>query len=244
MPAVLVHGNPETDRVWAPLRSHLDRDDVVTPRLPGFGQPRPDGFGATKDEYTSWLVEQLEAIGEPVDLVGHDWGGGFVMRVASIRPDLVRTWAIDTGALAHPDFVWHQFAQVWQTPGDGEAFMEAWLDGPVENRVAIFTAEGASPEVAEALASAFDRTMADCILALYRSATLVNKDWGPDFSAIPKPGMVLVPSDDPFLDGAQARESAARAGARVEPLDGLGHWWMLSDPARGASVLEAHWAAG
>jgi hypothetical protein len=37
----------------------------------------------------------------------------------------------------------------------------------------------------------------------------------------------------------QCRRTAARAGARVEILDGLGHWWMTEDPARGARMLVA-----
>ena len=46
MPAVLVHGVPETPAVWNALRSKLQRDDIVTPQLRGSGCPRPAGFGA------------------------------------------------------------------------------------------------------------------------------------------------------------------------------------------------------
>ena len=87
-----------------------------------------------------------------------------------------------------------------------------------------------------------DQTMADCILALYRSATSVGKEWAPDFHDVAPPGRVVVPSDDLFLNGDHARESAQRAGATVAELDGLGHWWMLQDPARGAAMLEEFWA--
>ncbi len=38
-----------------------------------------------------------------------------------------------------------------------------------------------------------------------------------------------------------AREAAERAGAQVAVLEGVGHWWMLEDPARGAEALEAFW---
>ena len=38
------------------------------------------------------------------------------------------------------------------------------------------------------------------------------------------------------------RRAAERAGAPVAVLDGLGHWWMLQDPARGAAVLTEFWA--
>ncbi|MCX5329136.1 alpha/beta hydrolase [Streptomyces sp. NBC_00124] len=58
--------------------------------LPGFGAKPPPHFGSTKEEYVDWLIDRLERIGEPVDLVGHDWGGILTARVASTRPDLVR----------------------------------------------------------------------------------------------------------------------------------------------------------
>jgi len=80
MPVVFVHGVPETPEVWGPLRSKLSRDDVVALQLPGFGCARPEGFGATKEEYVAWLVAELERLqgADPIDLVGHDWGGGLV----------------------------------------------------------------------------------------------------------------------------------------------------------------------
>jgi hypothetical protein len=39
------------------------------------------------------------------------------------------------------------------------------------------------------------------------------------------------------------RRAAARAGAEVAVLDGLGHWWMVEDPHRAAQVLSGFWAA-
>jgi len=94
MSVVFVHGVPETDAIWGAVLARLGRDDVVNLQLPGFGCPRPDGFEARKEDYVAWLVGELEALqGDgPVDLVGHDWGGGFVVRLVSTRPDLVRSW--------------------------------------------------------------------------------------------------------------------------------------------------------
>jgi len=40
MPAVFVHGVPETPAVWDRLRVELHRDDVIALQLPGFGCPR------------------------------------------------------------------------------------------------------------------------------------------------------------------------------------------------------------
>src|SRR4051794_37056625 len=77
MTVVLVNGNPETKAVWEPLIAELGRDELVTLSPPGFGAAVPDGFAATYDEYVLWLAAELEAMGDPVDLVGHDWGANF-----------------------------------------------------------------------------------------------------------------------------------------------------------------------
>jgi pimeloyl-ACP methyl ester carboxylesterase len=42
---------------------------------------------ATVEEYRQWLIGELEALGSPVDLVGHDWGGVHAVLVAMTRPD-------------------------------------------------------------------------------------------------------------------------------------------------------------
>ena len=59
MTAVFVHGVPETPAVWRGLLAALDRPDTVALSLPGFDSARPAGFGATMEEYASWLVAQL-----------------------------------------------------------------------------------------------------------------------------------------------------------------------------------------
>ncbi|HKA04669.1 MAG TPA: alpha/beta hydrolase, partial [Acidimicrobiales bacterium] len=138
MVAVFVHGVPETPRVWDGLRQQLTRTDTLAVSLPGFAAAVPDGFGSTMDEYVAWLVTELEKIGTdsggPVDLVGHDWGGGFAVRLVSIQPDLVRSWVLDAAGLADPDFEWHDFAKIWQTPGEGEAFFEGQLGASISDR--------------------------------------------------------------------------------------------------------------
>ena len=122
MPALLVHGVPDTDRVWHALLPRLGGADVVTLRLPGFGGPVPAGFDPTKDAYAAWLVEQILAHDGPVDLVGHDWGALLVIRAACLRPDRVRTWAAGAAPL-DAEYVWHKAAQAWQTPEIGEKVM-------------------------------------------------------------------------------------------------------------------------
>jgi pimeloyl-ACP methyl ester carboxylesterase len=242
---VLLHGVPETPAIWDPLRACLDRDDVVAPQLPGFGCPCPDGFEPTKEGYLDWVVGELEALqGDgPVDLVGHDWGGGFAIRVVSVRPDLVRRWVVDVAGVGDPEQEWHALAKVWQTPGDGEAYFEAALQTPSELGASVLETFGVPPEHALAMAGWGDETMARCILALYRSAVEVGKEWGPEFHDVEPPGLVLLPTEDPFQSSRRSRDVAARAGARTADLDGLGHWWMLQDPGRVAPLIAEFLAA-
>jgi pimeloyl-ACP methyl ester carboxylesterase len=245
MPAVFVHGNPETPAVWGPLLDELERDDVVTLQLPGFGVPTPTGFGATKEEYVDWLVGELESIGEPVDLVGHDWGGGFVLRVACLRPDRLRSWVSDVAGLLDPEYVWHDFAQLWQTPGAGEQWVADTVAQPPQARAELLESVGVTAEQAAVFAAALNEEMGRCILALYRSAAQpAMVEWGRDAEAArARPGLVVSASEDPFVGGSgSVQRMAEQLGARFEELAGLGHWWMLEDPVRGARLLEEFWA--
>jgi pimeloyl-ACP methyl ester carboxylesterase len=243
---VFVHGNPETAAIWGPLLAELGRDDVTCLSPPGFGAPLPDGFGATAEDYRRWLIGELEAFGEPVDLVGHDCGGGHVLRVAMTRPDLLRSWVSDTLGSFHPDYVWHALAQEWQTPGAGEAALAKRFGAPVADKVAQLVGRGITGPVAELIAPAQNETMAKAILALYRSNIQpAMANFGrllPD--AARRPGLAVLAAEDTLVGSdAQRRASAALAGARVETLDGLGHWWMVQDPARGARMLTEFWAS-
>ncbi len=61
-------------------------------------------------------------------------------------------------------------------------------------------------------------------------------------AAATRPGLALLPTEDHMVGtDEQRRRAAARAGARVEVLDRLGHWWMTQDPDRGARVLVDFW---
>ncbi len=246
MPAVLVHGNPETDAIWDDLRKHLARTDVIALSPPGFGAPVVDDFAATSDDYLAWLIGELEKIDGPIDLVGHDWGGGHVGRLAMSRPDLVRSWATDIGGCFDPEYVWHDAAQVWQTPDAGEAAVAGMVGAPLEARTAQFESLGMSKDAARRVAQAVDAAMGRCILALYRSAAQpALAQLGAQFhKAKVKPGLVIIPTEDHYTGGeVLARRTAERAGAKVAVLQGRGHWWMCEDPAGGAKVLNDFWAS-
>ncbi len=249
MPAVLLHGNPETPVIWEPLVAQLTRTDVVTPQLPGFGCPSPDGWGATQEEYawrgSSGEIEAIVAANGPVDLVGHDWGGGLVPFVAACRPDLIRTWSSDVLGLFHEDYVWHDFAQIWQTPGAGEEYFEQSNATPAEERAALLEAIGIPRAIGDRLVAAGDEEMGRCILALYRSAIQpAMTHWGETLAPLrERPGLAIIAPNDPFVRGADLGVTVAeRLGARCHVMEEQGHWWMLGDPAAAADAFRSFWA--
>ncbi len=242
---VFVHGVPETAVLWDKLRARLGGDSVAL-ALPGFGTPRPDGFGATKEDYAGWLVDQLAQFPAPVDLVGHDWGAGLTYRVATAHGDLVRSWVADVANVAHPAYVWHDFAQMLQAPGGGQDYVSGRTSAPPSDMAAVFQSMGVGHDDALAMAEANDGTMNACIVDLYRSAVPnPYADWGDAFGPTVAPGLVLCPDQDPFGDEALSREVADILGAAHRVLPGLGHWWALQDPDTAAAVLtEFHGGLG
>jgi pimeloyl-ACP methyl ester carboxylesterase len=244
MTVVLVHGNPETDAVWDPLVELLGRDDVVRLSPPGFGAPLQDGWPATYLDYRDWLERELNRFARPVDLVGHDWGGGHVLNLVMHRPELVRSWVSDVVGLFDPDYVWHDLAQVWQTPGDGEKLVDDMMGASLEEQAERLMGLGLTPEVATKMAAGAGAEMGDAILRLYRSARQpAIAQAGRDLdNPAARAGLSVLATEDHYVGSAVIRRRAAeRAGARTEVLEGLGHWWMVQDPALSADVLTRFW---
>ncbi len=191
------------------MRSPCGEESVAL-SLPGFGCPVPDGFTATKEEYVAWLIGELERFPALVDLVGHDWGCILVLRVTSLRPDLVRSWAAGSGPFSS-DYVWHKNAQRWQTP----EVSERWMAAVDEDKMrASQLANGVAAAQATETARHFDPLMKDCILKLYRSARDPFRVWEPGLADIVAPGLVLWGAEDPFVPVAFADRLGEQARAR------------------------------
>lgn len=240
-PVVFVHGNPEIDAIWDQLAAGLaeaGRTEQIRLSPPGFGAPVPAGFEATPDGYRDWLAAELERIGEPVDLVGHDLGGRHVVHLVASRPDLVRTWSSDAIGSFHPDYVWHELAQIWQTPDVGERWIADRLAIGPEEAAASLAARGMDATIAARVAAAFDAPMGACILRFYRGVGQFDVA-----AAAARPGLVFLATADTVVGTEkQRREVAATAGARVVALEGAGHWWMTQDHVSAAvNALMAFW---
>jgi pimeloyl-ACP methyl ester carboxylesterase len=235
---VFLHGVPETAELWDKMRAEFEEETVAL-SLPGFGCARPSGFGATKDDYIDWLVAELATFDEPVDLVGHDWGALLTYRIATTRGDLLRSWTADCANGVHPRAKWHQYAQIWQTPGEGEAYFKAIHEAPIESMAEAYEGFHLGHDDALTLARWSDDTMGTCILDLYRSATPnVYESWGAQMGPTSAPGLVLFAELDSFSHEGMSHEVAETLDAREATLEGVGHWWALEQPREAAAVIK------
>ena len=89
-----------------------------------------------------------------------------------------------------------------------------------------------------------DPTMKRSILALYRSAVHVGREWYEDLARITAPGLVLWGEHDPYAAARFGARLAERTGARFVCLAGCSHWWPLERPDAVAEELERFWEDG
>ena len=141
------------------------------------------------------------------------------------------------------DFEWHDTARTWQTPGDGEAFMDGVIGMTDAERGELLAGLGIEPTIAAKLSPEVDATMGDAILALYRSALPIGVEWGPGIDNITVPTLALDATADPFRSPGATAAFVARTGARTVALEDQGHWWMTTDAQSAAAAIREFWAS-
>lgn len=231
---VFVHGNPGPGADWAELVGRVGEfARALAPDMPGYGDAdKPAEFDYTIDGYAQHLAGLLDELGvRRVHLVAHDFGGPWALAWAAANPDaFASVTLINTGTLI--DYRWHRYARIWRTPIVGELFMA----GATRAGTRLLLGRD-NPRLP---GDAIDRLYRDgrswatkrAVLKLYRAtpATLME---GPvaALSALDRPALVLWSTHDPYLPWQQAEQQRrAFPSARIELLEGLGHWPFLEDP--------------
>ncbi len=244
---LFLHGVPDSPAIWRPLLAALDLGavPVAMPALPGFTGPLPAGFPATKEAYADWAVGEAETLASrhgPIDIVGHDWGALIAQRVAMLRPDLIRSWAV-SNAVIDPDYRGHRIARIWNTPILGELFMALSKPATLAKGLA---GQGMPADIAADEAAQWaNKDKRRAILRLYRSAKGLSfrHDWARDIDRLPPNGALIWGANDPYVGLAVARRFAAATGAPLTVIEGAGHWAIAERPDEVAAALRAFWNA-
>lgn len=237
-PVVLLHGFPESSRMWEPLMSELAAAGhrCVAPDLYGLGDSTDDApatFEHNLETFTSFM-DELD-LGRVV-LVVHDWGGFVGLAWACDHPARVAALVIsDTGFFS--DGKWHGMAEAVRGD-DGEAVVGAMnregFAGLLGSVGDAFDDEDVAAYWAPYETGRGQRSTLD----FYRSMDFAKLEpWQGKLAEIGAPTLILWGADDPFapLAGAE-RLQREIPGADLVALEGIGHF--IFDEATERSVAE------
>jgi haloalkane dehalogenase len=238
-PVVLVHGFPESSRMWVRTMEALARAGRASfaPDLYCLGDsddPGPATFERNLDALGSWH-EQLD-LGR-VALVVHDWGGFIGLAWACEHPALVEAGVIsDTGFFS--DGRWHGMAEAVR--GEQGEQLVAALDR--EGFAGLLRGDGA--EFTEEDVDAYWRPFEEgrgraATLEFYRSM---------DFSKLERfegrlaeavsPALLLWGAEDKFAPvGGARRFQREIPDSELIALDGAGHFVFDQEPERCAEAI-------
>jgi pimeloyl-ACP methyl ester carboxylesterase len=246
-PAILfLHGNPDSADLWNGVIERLrGQFRCLAPDLPGFGRSQaPPAFDGTLEQEAAWvdgLVTAL-AITEPLNLVGHDFGGHFGLAWAIRHPEKVRRIALSNTSF-FSDYRWHGLGRALRTPILGEVVMAFMNESGMVRGL-----RGAAPrlpvEHIRRTARLYTPAAKKMALKLYRAADPARfhgwEDQLPTLTAR-VPTLVLWGDQDPFA----ARRIADRFGAaQVRHFSDYSHWLPVEAPDEFARALAAFFASG
>jgi len=247
-PVLLVHGFPDSRRVWreqiGPLAEAGFR--AIAPDLRGFGESeRPEGVEAYRaTTVVGDLLELLDEHGvERAHIVGHDWGAGLVWVLAALHPERVLT--LTALSVGHPSAAKPRGIESWQKGwyqllflfdeaedlllADGARLLREWLaDAPDAER---YVEELSEPGVLTAR------------LGLYRANLHPRNERAPRaLPPVAAPTLGLFSTGEPYLtEAAMARSGEHVTGRwRYERIDGAGHWLQLDAAERVNRLLLEH----
>jgi len=239
---VFVHGTPGSGHDWDELIAQVrDFARVIAPDMPGFGAAdKPRGFEHTVEGYARHLggiLEQLRV--RRAHLVLHDFGGSWGLAWALAHPQaLASVTLIDTGVLI--DYSWHKYAKVWRVPVAGELLQATTSRLGFRQLVGRENPGLRRDQVDRLYDAGKHRHTKFATRRLFRAtdADSGERTMSAPLRELDPPALVVWGSEDRYVPVEQAeRQRASLPSARVEILEGRGHWPFWEDPDAVASLV-------
>lgn len=245
-PVVLLHGFPDTARLWRSQIAALNAAGyrTIAPDLRGRGRSdRP----ARVSEYAlpaivSDVTGMMDALGiERAHVVGHDWGAAVAWFVASMAPQRVDHLVVVSVGFpggTRPDLealqkAWYRLLVLFEGTAEELLRRDDWYlmrellqgQGDVEQYIADLSEPGALTAG----------------LNWYRANLPVERLLGPapQLPPVHAPTLGIFGTGDPYLTEAQMVRSKERVDGpwRYERFEGMGHWVPLEAPERLNALL-------
>ncbi len=238
---VFVHGNPGTAEHWRDLLERTgDFVRGVAPEMPGYGDAdKPVDFNYSVEGYAKHLGGVLDQLGvRRAHLVLHDFGGPWGLVWGLQNPDALRSVTlINTGVLL--GYRWHRLAKIWRTRGLGEVFQATTTRSAFRMLVGHDNPRLLPRDINHLYDISRSWPTKRAVLKLYRATPASTSGRLRDpMRALDPPTLVVWGTTDAYIPWQQAeRQRESFPSARIELLEGLGHWPFLEDPARVAEVV-------
>jgi haloalkane dehalogenase len=237
-PVLLLHGAPESSRMWIPLMHALSEAGrrCIAPDLYCFGDSNDPGPATFERNLAAVGALHAELDLGPVAVVVHDWGGHVGLAWACDHPDLVSALVIsNTGFFS--DGRWHGIAKAMRTD-QGEALVAA-LDR--DGLAALLRADGA--EFSDDDVDAYWRPFAEgrgreAMLEFYRSMDFAKfEPYEGRLGELGVPTLLLWGADDKFAPiGGAHRFAKQIPGSKLVAIEGAGHF--VYDQESGTCIRE------
>ncbi|HZU61829.1 MAG TPA: alpha/beta hydrolase [Solirubrobacteraceae bacterium] len=246
-PVVLLHGFPDTGRLWRHQVPALARAgfQVIVPDLRGYGRsdkPADVEAYALPLLGADVLAVMSHAGAERAHVVGHDWGAAVAWGLGALagdRVDHLVVMSVGHPATRRQAGGYEQYEKSWymllfQFPGVAEEWLSA-------NDWANFRAWSGHPE-ADAVINELEHNGSLTPALNYYRANLPPETWlraGASLPAVSAPTMGIWSSGDIALTEGQMTASAQNVNGpwRYERLDGPGHWMQLEAPEEVSRLL-------
>lgn len=237
-PVVALHSSASAGSQWRKLLEDMEgRYDVIAPDLPGYGDGhlKPDTTLNGVAAAAKPVIRKIESLGTPVHLVGHSFGAGIALKIAMMRPDLVKSLSLYEPACFH--FL-----------GNGDQTDRDLFSG-IASVSENLRASSKSGEPAAGMkrfidfwngSDAWERMPAYAQLHLAAQSQSVIDDfargfaenWTPaELARLTMPTLVMLGMESPALAQRVAMQIAdAIPAAKLVMLPGLGHMAPLSAP--------------
>ena len=232
---VFVHGNPGPKEDWEDLLTRTGEfARAIAPDMPGYGgADAPEDFDYTSGGYAWHLAGILDHLQiDRAHLVMHDFGGPWGLMWAVEHPGaFASATLINTGVLL--DYRWHRLARIWRTRGLGDLFMATTTRAGVRMLVGHDNPRLPPSAIDRIYSASRPRPTKRAVLRLYR-ATPASAMGGlsAPLRELDRPALVLWGTSDAYIPWGQAdRQRESFPSARIQLLEGLGHWPFLEDPA-------------
>lgn len=245
-PVLALHCSLAHGGEWAGLAVLLPGLRLMAPDLPGHGRQAPwDGQSDTHAEATRQAADCAEALGAPVDVIGHSFGATVALRLALERPELVQSLVLiepvlfaAAKAAEDPRFAafaaregrFRELLAAGRADEATEAFLAVWGSG--QPFAALSPAARAYMVARIDIVAALDPVLMGDAAGLLRYMALESL-------GVP---VLLVQGDQspPIIDAIQTELARRLPMARRAVVPGAGHMLPVTHAAALAPLIAAH----